>query len=279
MASSGDTKEYYKFLTEDSVNVGDDGNFSVQVLQAALQKRNLSCIPLTGTNYYSVVVNLSQENGFICNRGAHWFSIRKVIPGEWYNFNSLLNEPEHLPESHLASFLDDLFDKEDVCIYAIKGNLPSISPSNRPTTSSSGRWSVATGSNREEFELKYAIELSKVSAGMTETNAPSSSSSPSPSSSQKSETEIFYPKLPDFSDEKITYPTLEPLQEEQPLTFKSRSQPPPPPLPKVDTKDLSFNDHLRLVNDYFGRCVYNMEKMDQRLSVLEQSFAKMNQKK
>jgi len=218
-------------------------------------------VTLTSSNYYSVVVNLSQESAFICNQGSHWFSIRKVLPEEWYNFNSLLEEPQHMKESFLASFLDDLFDKKDVSIYLVKGNLPNISPANRPA-SASGRWILATGSNREEFELKIAIEESKLS--ITENN---------PSSGSSLGDEISYPKLPEFKNEKISYPTLESIQEEQPLISKKQVV-----QPKIDTKNLSFNDHLKLINDYFVKCLNNMEKFDQRLTNLERSFAKIQSK-
>jgi len=262
MAAEGDTKEYLKFLSEDSINVGDDGNFSLQVLQAALRKRNLDCSPLTANNYYSVICNLSQENAFICNRGAHWFTIRKVLPGEWYNFNSLLDTPQHMPESHLASFLDDLFDKREVCIYSVKGVLPSISPENRPTNGP-GRWTVATGSNKEDFELKIAIEASKASVGVT---------------NDQIDGDISYPKLPDFKNEKISYPTLEPKSEEQPLLFKNKSKTiatPPPPTPTINTKDLSVQEHMRLINDYFAKCLSNMEKMDEKITAVEKVFARI----
>jgi len=259
MAQLGDTKDYRKFLKEDSSNVADDGNFSVQVLQSALQKRNLECVRLTNANYYSVVCDLSLENAFICNRGKHWFAIRKVLPGEWYNFNSMLDAPHHMPESHLASYLDDLFDKEDVCIYTVKGSLPSASPANRPA-SEVGRWLVATGSNAEEFELKVAIQLSKSTAGFVDASS--------------GDSEISYPKLPDFKNvnEKISYPTLDHVQEEQPLAFKSRSV----VLPTINTQDLSVPEHIRLMSDYFGRCLNMMEKMEQRLAAVETAFTKIS---
>jgi len=276
MASAGDTKEYKQFLKEDSSNVGDDGNFSLQVLEAALQKRNLHCTPLTSNNYYSVICNLGQENAFICNRGSHWFSIRKVLPGEWYDFNSLLEEPIHMPESHLASFLDNLFDKKDGCIYRVQGTLPSISPENRPA--GTGRWIVANGTNREEFELKVAIELSKITA---DTQGES-----------KSEGEISYPKVPDFKNEDFSYPSLAQVKE-QPLPQKSSSTVQPsssstiPPssnvqtqsTPKINTSNLSLEQQISLMNEYFSRCVENMEKMDDRLCLLEKTFSKIQSRR
>jgi len=253
MASAGETKEYLRFLkTEESFNVGDDGNFSLQVLQAALQKRDLHCIRLNNSNYYGVVCNLSAENAFICNRGQHWFSFRKLLHEEWYNLNSLLDAPQHMPESRLASYLDDLFDKDDVCIYAVRGNLPSVSPANKPT-SAAGRWVVAKGSNQEEFDLKVAIHLSK--AGSQDVTP--------------MDGEISYPKLPDFkNDEKINYPSLNPIVQEEPLI--ARRQPTLPP-----TKDLPIPEHLSLLNEYFGKCLMNMEKMEQRLTAVETAFAKI----
>jgi len=262
MALAGDTKEYRKFLSEESSNVGDDGNFSLQVLQAALHKRNCECIPLTTSNYYTVVCNLSKEFAFICNRGAHWYTIRKVLPGEWYNFNSLLDEPQHMPEAHLASYLDDLFDKKDVCIYSVKGSLPSISPENRPS-SGTGRWIIATGSNKEEFELKIAIEASKAMIEKTTEKSNKESNNPTIDTTT-SGGEISYPKLPDFKNEKISYPTIEVPSEEQPLVLKNKN--------RIPTKDLPIQEHLRLINEYFEKCIVNMERIDQRLTSVEKTF-------
>jgi len=264
MASEGDTKEYLKFLTEESSNVGDDGNFSLQVLEAALHKRNLECLPLTSTNYYTVVCNLSIEKAFICNRGSHWFSIRKVLDGEWFNFNSLLDAPQHFTESYLASFLDDLFDKKDVCIYAVRGNLPSISPENK-TAAASGRWLPAVGVNREDFDIKIAIEASKAAIDAAE-------SKPAKGVTFEEE-EISYPKLPDFKNEKISYPKVDQVTEE-PLAFKSKARA-APPIPTINTKDLPIPDHIRLISEYFERCLFTMEKMDQRLTAVENTFARI----
>jgi len=254
MASGGpNSSDYLKYLGEASGNVGDDGNFSLQVLTAALNKRGLECVPLTSSNYYNVICNLSKENAFICNRGSHWFTIRKVLEGEWFNFNSLSESPEHMSESNLGSFLDDLFDKKNICIYAIRGKLPAISPENR-TSSDSGRWTVAEGSNRDDWDLKVAIEMSKRDAGEEEKI----------SYPKLGEGSVSYPKLEGMASAeggKVSYPTLEPPKKEKVV--------------KVDQVKTATTpqEQIQLMNEYFARILGSMEKMESRLNSVEKSFA------
>jgi hypothetical protein len=279
-AEGQETPDYLKYAKGGSNNVSDDGNFSIQVLQALLQKRDITCYALTAKNYYSVVCALSQESAFLCNTNSHWFAIRKILPGEWFNFNSLLSTPQHMLDSQLGSFLDDLFDKKDVTIYSIKGNLPPISPENRPKKPD-GQWIVASGQNKEDFEFKVAIELSKQAASNEnekKNNSTSNSTYPKLDSENSSGypkldsgnasypklDQVSYPKLPD-STAQISYPKVEEKQKPaiQPIS--------------VNTQDLSIPEHIRVLNDYFGRLVEHMEKMDLRMTNVENAFAKIAQ--
>jgi Ataxin-3 len=54
MMALGTSQEgFLRFMAEDSGNVADDGNYSVQVLQKALQVWNIALIPLTAPEMLS----------------------------------------------------------------------------------------------------------------------------------------------------------------------------------------------------------------------------------
>ncbi|XP_074582362.1 ataxin-3 homolog [Curcuma longa] len=131
-ASSGD------FYSDVSHNVSMGGDFSIQVLQKALEIWDLEVIPLD-----SPVAEQSQfvpelENAFICHLHDHWFCIRKVN-GEWYNFNSLLPAPEHLSQFYLSAYIDSLKDS-GWSIFLVKGNFPKECPIPPDNSTVFGQW-------------------------------------------------------------------------------------------------------------------------------------------
>ncbi|KAL0338227.1 UNVERIFIED_CONTAM: Ataxin-3 [Sesamum angustifolium] len=95
------------FLPELSHNVSLDGDFSIQVLQKALEVWDLQVIPLDSPVAEPAQIDPEMENAFICHLQDHWFCIRKVN-GEWYNFDSLYAAPEHLSKFYLSAYLDSL---------------------------------------------------------------------------------------------------------------------------------------------------------------------------
>jgi len=110
------------FVQEDSGNVADDGNYSIQVLCEALKELGLTCTPTTAPQESHVLDNPQKEKAFICNLASHWLTIRK-IDGEWWNLNSLLKEPQHLTELYLGAFLKQL-QVEGYSIFVVRGNIP-----------------------------------------------------------------------------------------------------------------------------------------------------------
>ncbi|KAG6499135.1 ataxin-3 homolog [Zingiber officinale] len=179
-ASSGD------FYSDVSHNVSMGGDFSIQVLQKALEIWDLEVIPLN-----SPVAEQSQfvpelENAFICHLHDHWFCIRKVN-GEWYNFNSLLPAPEHLSQFYLSAYIDSLKDS-GWSIFLVKGNFPKECPILPDSSTVFGQWltpedahiiaktfnqkKISTGGSTslelgsiaddEEEDLKAAIQASLV---------------------------------------------------------------------------------------------------------------------
>lgn len=132
-ASSGD------FLTEESHNVSLDGDFSIQVLQKALEVWDLQVIPLNCPIAEPAQIDPELENAFICHLHDHWFCIRKVN-GEWYNFDSLYAAPEHLSKFYLSAYLDSL-KGFGWSIFIVRGNFPKECPiSSSDSSNGYGQW-------------------------------------------------------------------------------------------------------------------------------------------
>eukprot|EP00486_Rosalina_sp_Unknown_P001685 CAMPEP_0201567108 /NCGR_PEP_ID=MMETSP0190_2-20130828/7414_1 /ASSEMBLY_ACC=CAM_ASM_000263 /TAXON_ID=37353 /ORGANISM="Rosalina sp." /LENGTH=465 /DNA_ID=CAMNT_0047986693 /DNA_START=53 /DNA_END=1450 /DNA_ORIENTATION=+ len=98
---------------QQSQNVSDDGNFSIQVLRRALDNLGLGIFHFGNKEISDAQQHPENEQGFICNLQAHWFAIRR-IGGQWYNLNSLSGLPETkakpttLGSFYLSAFLSTL---------------------------------------------------------------------------------------------------------------------------------------------------------------------------
>lgn len=123
MESGSSTPDAIKFMNEQSGNVDNSGNFSIQVLRAAIQRSNqinlVSLLADKGLQNQDV----STEQGFIVNRSAHWFTIRKINK-TWWNLNSTLELPEVITEFYLSAFLNQLVG-DGYTVFAAKGKLPT----------------------------------------------------------------------------------------------------------------------------------------------------------
>ncbi|CAN1853533.1 Ataxin-3 homolog [Linum perenne] len=114
------------FLSVESHNVSMGGDFSIQVLQKALEVWDLQVIPFSSPLAEPAQVDPDTENAFICHLHDHWFCIRKVN-GEWYNFDSLSAAPTHLSKFYLAAYLDSL-RSASWSIFIVRGNFPAEFP-------------------------------------------------------------------------------------------------------------------------------------------------------
>ncbi|ELR20102.1 ubiquitin interaction motif domain containing protein [Acanthamoeba castellanii str. Neff] len=161
MASGIDSTDFLKYMAEDSGNVADDGNYSIQVIEEALKVWNLTCHSLTNPDMKEAKDNPLQEQAFICNLASHWLTIRK-IGEDWYNFNSLLAEPQYLSQFYLSAFLDTLLEK-GYTILCVRGSLPERPRGVHP---GSPNWVAAKRGQRpaaqlsEEEQLMQAIAAS-----------------------------------------------------------------------------------------------------------------------
>lgn len=126
------------FASAESHNVSLGGDFSIQVLQKALEVWDLQVIPLNSPVAEPAQVDPELENAFICHLQDHWFSIRKVN-GEWYNFDSLYAAPEHLSKFYLSAYLDSL-KGAGWSIFLVRGNFPTECPLSSEASNGYGQW-------------------------------------------------------------------------------------------------------------------------------------------
>ncbi|KAL9303244.1 hypothetical protein ACSQ67_020507 [Phaseolus vulgaris] len=145
LASDLDRKERQVLLPAlssadfESHNVSLDGDFSIQVLQKALEVWDLQVIPLDSPVAEPAQIDPELENAFICHLQDHWFCIRKVN-GEWYNFDSLYAAPQHLSKFYLSAYLDSL-KGFGWSIFLVRGNFPKEFPiSSSEASNGFGQW-------------------------------------------------------------------------------------------------------------------------------------------
>mmetsp|Transcript_40523 Transcript_40523/g.101997 ORF Transcript_40523/g.101997 Transcript_40523/m.101997 type:complete len:391 (-) Transcript_40523:64-1236(-) len=119
MAMGSSEEGFLRFMAEESGNVADDGNYSVQVLQEALKVWDVTLTPLASPEVTSTRERPELEEAFICHFEAHWFTIRKVR-GHWINLNSLLERPTWLSPLYLSVFLRTL-EAQQYTIFVARG--------------------------------------------------------------------------------------------------------------------------------------------------------------
>ena len=133
------TPDAMKFLSESSGNVDESGNFSIQVLRAALQRSHAIELISWTADRGNHSADMTAERGFIVNRSAHWFTVRK-IKNRWWNLNSTLEQPEVITEFYLTAFLSQLIG-DGYSVFQAKGNLPAagVKPFGSSSTAST-KW-------------------------------------------------------------------------------------------------------------------------------------------
>lgn len=165
------TKDYERFLTQESSNYDDTGFFSIQVLQKALESWNLELIPFSSQSEFAVTARLepTSEKAFICHFKHHWYAIRKIA-SYWFNLNSLLKKPELISDTYLNVLLAQL-ESDGYSIFIVKGELPKTpaeaklaeNPLNvKEILASYNKKRSKTSRNQEydDEELKQAIKMS-----------------------------------------------------------------------------------------------------------------------
>ncbi|KAJ0987854.1 hypothetical protein J5N97_006210 [Dioscorea zingiberensis] len=101
MLEGGDGGLSGDFFSEDSHNVSMGGDFSIQVLQKALEVWDLQVIPLDSPIAEPSKYDPELESAFICHLHNHWFCIRKG--SGWSIFLVRGNFPKDCPMSSEGS--------------------------------------------------------------------------------------------------------------------------------------------------------------------------------
>jgi ataxin-3 len=97
--AGSDTSDFLKYMGEESGNVAEDGNYSVQVLQKALEVWNVRLVRTTVPEGRALLSESKSQVGFIANLAEHWLTLRRFTSQNiWFNLNSLLPKPQHLGE-------------------------------------------------------------------------------------------------------------------------------------------------------------------------------------
>jgi len=125
MEAGMENKEFLKFMAEESGNVAEEGNYSLQVLVEMLKTLgNIECLHTDQEEVKTENRDISSEQAFICNSSTHWFAIRK-IRDTWYNLNSTNLEPG--PEIISSFYLDAFLEATKAAgfsIFVVRGELP-----------------------------------------------------------------------------------------------------------------------------------------------------------
>lgn len=125
MEGGTDSVDAIKFLAEDSGNVDESGNFSIEVLKSALQNStNIELIPWFPMIALERNEDPSSEEGFVVNRSNHWFAVRRV-GNHWWDLNSFNSVPQHISMFYLSAYLAQLA-QDGYSVFAARGKYPKI---------------------------------------------------------------------------------------------------------------------------------------------------------
>jgi ataxin-3 len=116
------SKDYLHRLKEGSGNVDAQGNFSIEVLRSALMNQYGLEMPNIRQEGVGDSIETTEIEGFICNKSAHWFAIRK-IHGRYWNLNSTLEQPQLISHFHLAAEVESL-QNEGYSVFVVLNGLP-----------------------------------------------------------------------------------------------------------------------------------------------------------
>ncbi|KXZ48192.1 hypothetical protein GPECTOR_29g10 [Gonium pectorale] len=141
-----------------------DGMFSIQVLSRALETWGLQVVSLGSEEGRSVAANPASAPAYICNLQEHWFALRRVEGGEWWNFNSLWVGLAPLSGFYLQAFLDSLRE-EGWTIFVVLGSLPAPQPGSLDA-GTAGRWWSPEEARAATDEAERARKRGRLTAAL-----------------------------------------------------------------------------------------------------------------
>jgi hypothetical protein len=142
MSQGMDTEDAIKFVAEDSGRVDDSGNFSVEVLSVALERR----FNITLSTEFN-----ADAKAFILNFDSHWFTVRQLANGEYYDLNSLIPRPRHVTKFYLHAYLAQM-KEEGYTLFIVKGDLPNYLDVQDTSCGSPADWCSIGGGEEPDFQ-------------------------------------------------------------------------------------------------------------------------------
>ena len=162
--------------TESSENMDRTGNFSIQVITAALGLCNLEVISFHSSDPRAVAARQRSydEQAFICHYKNHWFALRKV-DSIWFNLDSLLPYPDEIDNdgTNLVCFSSTELIREFTGLFVVVGdfseegiigNEPTTIITNNPTlevNESNKRGSGENDESREKEDENWITQATK----------------------------------------------------------------------------------------------------------------------
>lgn len=117
------SKDYQNRVREGSANVDAAGNFSIEVLKAALQHRFGIDLPhLSEQDLQQRGQDITEFDGFLCHKSDHWFAIRQV-GGRFWNLNSTQERPTLVGHFQLATEMNK-WKVQGYTIFCVPTGLP-----------------------------------------------------------------------------------------------------------------------------------------------------------
>jgi Ataxin-3 len=117
------SKEYRERLAQGSHHVDEAGNFSIEVLKAAVQREYGIPLPhLSSQQRREAGEDICNLQGFLCHKSDHWFAIRN-IGGRFWNLNSLLERPVVITHFTLGSEMDK-WVSQGYTVFYVESGLP-----------------------------------------------------------------------------------------------------------------------------------------------------------
>jgi ataxin-3 len=102
--------------------VDPSGNFSIEVLRSALKTRYSLDLPNIRQEGVGDSIEVTEIEGFICNKSEHWFAIRK-INGRFWNLNSTQDRPVLISHFRLAAEIQGL-QNSGYSVFCVPTGLP-----------------------------------------------------------------------------------------------------------------------------------------------------------
>ena len=116
------SKDYLNRLKEGSNNVDAQGNFSIEVLKAAVQQQYGITLPHLSQQDLLSGKDVTEFQGFLCHKSDHWFAIRQIGDRFW-NLNSMLERPVVVSHFQLATEMEK-WQGQGYTIFCVSAGLP-----------------------------------------------------------------------------------------------------------------------------------------------------------